>query len=128
MVGDDAVRRLLRAVGVDAGEVGDMRDDRAEQVDLVVVVRALQHRGDALEPHAGVDRGLRQVDALAAGQLLVLHEHEVPDLDEAVAVGVGRAGRAARNVRRRGRRRFPSTGRRGRCRPSARNCRSRRCG
>ena len=74
-------------------------DQRAEQVDGVVVVRALQHRGDALEPHAGVDRGPRQVDALARGELLVLHEHEVPDLDEAVAVGVGRAGRAARNVR-----------------------------
>ena len=70
-----------------------------EQVDLVVVVRALQHRGDALEPHAGVDRGLRQVDALAAGKLLVLHEHEIPDLDEAVAVGVRRAGRPARDVR-----------------------------
>ena len=39
--------------------------------------------------------GLRQVDALAAGKLLVLHEHEIPDLDEAVAVGVGAAGRAA---------------------------------
>ena len=65
---------------------------------LVVVVRALQHRGDALEPHAGVDRRARQLDALAAGVLLELHEHEVPDLDEAVAVGVGRAGRSARDL------------------------------
>ena len=70
----------------------------AEQVDGVIVVRALQHRGDALEPHAGVDRGPRQVDALAALELLVLHEHEVPDLDEAVALGIGRAGRAARDL------------------------------
>ena len=99
MVGDDAGRRLLRPVGVDAGEVGDLADDRREQVDLVVVVRPLQHRGDALEPHAGVDRGLRQVDALAARQLLVLHEDEIPDLDEAVAVGVRRARRPARDVR-----------------------------
>ena len=36
----------------------DRLDQGAEQVDLVIVVGALQHRGDALEPHAGVDRGL----------------------------------------------------------------------
>ena len=46
------------------------RDQRAEQVDVVIVVRALQHRGDALEPHAGVDRGPRQVDALVRRHLL----------------------------------------------------------
>ena len=69
-----------------------------KQVDVVIVVHALQHGGDALEAHAGVDRGARQVDALAARQRLVLHEDEVPDLDEPVAIGVGRAGRAAGNV------------------------------
>ena len=30
--------------------------------------------------------------------MLKLHEHEVPDLDEAVAVGIGRARRTARNL------------------------------
>ena len=98
MVGDDAVRGLLRAVGIDVGEVSHGLDQRAEQIDLVIVVRALQHGGDALEPHAGIDRRPRQVDALAAGKLLVLHEDEVPDLDEAVAVGIRRARRAAGNV------------------------------
>ncbi len=95
MVGDHPVRGLHRAVGGDAGQLGDVADNGGEQIDGVVVVRALHHRGDALEPHAGVDRGPRQVDAPTAGQLLVLHEDEVPDLDEAVAVGVGRAGRPA---------------------------------
>ena len=85
-------------MGADLGQVGDVLDQRGEQIDGVIVVRALQHRGDALEPHAGVDRGPRQVDALAALELLVLHEDEIPDLDEAVAVGLGRAGRAAGNV------------------------------
>ena len=89
---------LLRPVGIDAGQVGAGADQRAEQVDVVVVVHALQHRGDALEAHAGVDRRPRQVDALAARQRLELHEDEVPDLDEAVAVGVGRAGRPAGDV------------------------------
>ena len=76
----------------------DRLDQGAEQVDGVIVVGALQHRGDALQPHAGVDRRPRQLDAGAAGLLLVLHEDEIPDLDEAVAVGFGRAGRAAGNV------------------------------
>ncbi len=95
MVGDDAMRDLVRPVGVDAGRLGAGADQRPHQVDVVIVVLALHHRGDAFEAHAGVDRRARQVDALAGGELLVLHEDEIPDLDIAVAVGVGRAGRAA---------------------------------
>ena len=127
VIGDHPVRGLLRAVGGNAGEIGDGADQRHEQVDAVIVVGALQHRGDALKPHAGVDRRPRQVGALAGGQLLVLHEHEIPDFDEAVAVGV-RASRAGRReYGRRGRRRFPSRARTGRCRPWPRNYPSRRC-
>ena len=88
MVRDDAMRGAARAVRLYAGKIGDMRDDRTEQIDLVVVMRALQHRGDPLEPHSGVDRGSRQRNALAARKLLELHEHQVPDLDEAVAFGL----------------------------------------
>ena len=98
MIGDHSVRGLLRAVRGHVGQVGDGADQIGEQIDGVIVVRALQHRGDALEPHAGIDRGPRQVDALAAGKLLVLHEHKIPDLDEAVAVGFRRAGRTAGDV------------------------------
>src|SRR5262249_39732635 len=99
VIGDDAVRGRARPLRLDAGQVLDMRDDRAEQIDLVIVVGPLQYRGDALQPHAGVDRRPRQVDARAAGQLLELHEYQIPDLDEAVAFGIRRAGRAAGNVR-----------------------------
>ena len=89
VVGDDAVRGLVLARRRHASRRDGRGDQRLEQVDLVVVVRALQHGGDALQPHAGVDRVLGQIDALAFGvELLVLHEHEVPDLDEAVAVGI----------------------------------------
>jgi hypothetical protein len=78
-----------------AGQVHRGRDQRAEEVDGVVVVSALQDGSDTLEPHAGVDRGTRQVHAGPARELLVLHEDEVPDLDEAVAVGIGASGRTA---------------------------------
>ncbi len=99
MIGDDPVRHAARAFRLDLGEIGDVGDDGAEQIDLVVVVGALQHRSDALQPHAGVDRGPRQRDALAGRHLLELHEHQVPDLDEAVAVGLGRARWPAGNAR-----------------------------
>ena len=98
MVGDDAVAGAVLALGRHAGRLDGGRDQRLEQVDVVIVVDALQDGGDALQPHAGVDRRARQVDAVARRDLLVLHEDEVPDLDEAIAILVGAAGRAAGNV------------------------------
>src|SRR5690606_19271561 len=74
-------------------------NQRLEEVDLVIVVRALQDGRDALEAHAGVDRGLGKLDALAAFECLVLHEDEIPDLDEAVTVSIRRARRPAGNLR-----------------------------
>ncbi len=98
MVGDHPVRGLGLALGLDPGQLDRRGDQGLEQVDVVVVVHALQHGGDALQAHAGVDGGLGQGQArTAVVELLVLHEHEVPDLDEAVAVLIGRAGRAARD-------------------------------
>ncbi len=98
VIGDHPMRGLLRPIGVDPRQLGDDADQRLEQVDGVIVVRALQNGRDPLEPHAGVDRRPREIDALAALELLVLHEHEIPDLDEAVAFGIRRAGRTARNL------------------------------
>ena len=98
MIGDDAVAGLRLAFGGYASERDGRRDQGAEQIDLVIVMGALQHRGNAFEPHAGVDGRLRQVHALPR-QLLILHEDEIPDLDEAVAVCVGAAGRAALHAR-----------------------------
>ncbi len=41
---------------------------------------------------------LGRFDALTREELLELHEDEIPDLNEAVAVGIGRARRAARDL------------------------------
>ena len=97
VVGDDAQRgavdRLL------TGDIGGRRDQVAEQVDVVVGVHALHDGGEALEAHAGVHRRLRQRRQRAVAGTIELHEHEVPDLDVAVAVLVRRTGRAAGNLR-----------------------------
>ena len=98
MIGDDAVGDAGGPVGVRARGLGAGQDQRAHDVDVVVVVLALQDRSHALQPHAGVDRGPRQRVAHAGRTFLELHEHEVPDLDEAVAILIRAAGGTAGDV------------------------------
>jgi hypothetical protein len=75
------------------------RLQRAEEIGFEHRVHALHHAGDALKTHAGIDRRLRQFLARAAVvELLVLHEHEVPEFKEAIAVLVLRSWRAAEDV------------------------------
>ena len=57
-----------------------------EQIDFVVGVHALHDSRYTLQPHAGIDRGLRQWIEGALGIALELHEDEVPDLDVAITI------------------------------------------
>ena len=95
MVGDHLERRALLAVGIDVDLVRRGFDQGAEQVDVVIVVLVLQDGREALQAHASVDRRLGQRDALFLCHLLELHEDQVPDLDEPVAVLVRAARRSA---------------------------------
>ena len=98
VVGDDLVREAVLAFRRAAGELDAGSDQRLKEIDVVVGVDALKDCGGALEPHASVDLRPRQVLLGAVGEALPLHEDEVPDLDEAVAILVGAAGRAAGHV------------------------------
>ncbi len=80
----DASRRCVRA----AGALSDGRQDRGEQVRVVVGELALDHRGDPFEPHAGVDRRRRQWRQGSAFGAVELHEHVVPDLDVPLAAAL----------------------------------------
>ena len=97
MVGDDFERIV--------GKVFDLRlarsglDQVLEQVDFIVRMHVLQYRGDALQPHTGVDAGLREARHVAVGLAVKLHEHQIPDFDVPVALGIGRAGGAAGDIR-----------------------------
>ena len=68
------------------GELARLVDQRAHQVGLPQRVDALQHGEHALEAGAGVDRGLGQRRQRPGLVAVVLHEHEVPELEEAVAL------------------------------------------
>ncbi len=104
MIGDDAARgdNINGLVCFSRAELAALFADRLnkvlEQIDLVVVMLALKHGGDALQAHAGIDRGFWQRHAVARTTLLVLHKDEIPDLDKAVAVGISRARRSARDL------------------------------
>src|SRR5690606_38153734 len=73
-------------------------DEIAEQVDLVIRVDILQHGRNAFEAHAGIDTGLGQRREVAGRVAIELHEDQIPDLDIAVTVFVGRARRATPDV------------------------------
>ena len=70
-----------------AGEFADAGEHAGEDVGVIVAVLALEHGAEALEAHARVDVAGGQRLQVAVGHALILHEHEVPDLDH-VRVGL----------------------------------------
>jgi len=90
-----AGRRLVLAVRP-TRQLLPERDQRLELVGLEHGLDALQDRRHAVEPHARVD-ALRRQRCERAGTaggaggrvLVVLHEHEVPELEEALGVVAG---------------------------------------
>ena len=87
VVGDDFERGLVEIVA--AGCLSGSGNQVAEDVDFVVGMDVLQHGGDAFQPHAGIDGRARQWFHVARRIPLELHEDDVPDFDEAVAVFFG---------------------------------------
>ena len=69
-----------------AGRLGRRCNQMTEQINVIVRMDALHHRGDALKPHPGIDRRFRQRCQRPIFRTLVLHEDEVPDLDEAITI------------------------------------------
>ena len=72
MVGDHL--QGIVAGGFLPEQFGRRLQQRLEQVDLVIGVHALHHRGDALQSHARIHRGCRQRFPAAVGRLVVLHD------------------------------------------------------
>ena len=95
MIGDDPVAGGLTALRLRRGRVLGRGDQGLEQVGVEHRVLALQHAGHALQTHARIDAGLGQLADDLVVLLLELHEDQIPDLHEPVAVLVRAAGRSA---------------------------------
>ena len=87
VIGEDPQAHIVHRVTavLDAGEALSHFEHGPEGVDLEPRPHALEDHGEPLEPETGVDVLRRQVpDDVVRLVLDVLHEHEVPDLDEAL--------------------------------------------
>ncbi len=84
VIGQHAVRHALRSVVLVRHPHRRHRavDDVGEEVGEVVRLHPLQHGGEALQPHPRVDGGRRERVEVAVRVAVVLHEDEVPDLQE----------------------------------------------
>ena len=91
VVGEDPQRPCRLAVGAvpPPGELLPQVDQRAELVGVEDRRHVLEDRRHAVEPHAGVDVPVGQGGERARGILVELHEHEVPELQEALGVVAG---------------------------------------
>jgi len=74
-------------------------DQGSKNINLVITVHALQNRSQTFQTHAGIDARCRQWFDGAVFRHVELHEHVVPDFDEAIAVFIRAARRTTRNVR-----------------------------
>jgi hypothetical protein len=98
VIGNDPVRRDPVSLRLHPGQINAGGNQGLEQVDVVIVMDALQHRTDALQSHSGINRRFRQAGSATIGGLFKLHEHQIPDFDEAIAVLVRTARRSPRYV------------------------------
>ena len=81
-------RRTGREIRVRlAHQLFDSRDEREKKIGVVVGSDPLEHRGDSLQPGARVHRRSGERDHFAARLPVVLHEDQVPDLEEATRFG-----------------------------------------
>ena len=69
-----------------------------EQVDFVIAVNALHHRRQTLHAHTGINGRFRQRAHFAILGALILHEHQVPNLDVTVAIFLRRSRWPAPNM------------------------------
>src|SRR5882672_2277363 len=99
MIGDHPVTRQRRAFSGHTGGFNRSLYNREKEVRLIIIMHTLQNGSNPLKPHPGIDRRFRQRQALAFRDLFILHENEVPDLNEAVSVRILTAGGTARDLR-----------------------------
>ena len=97
VIGDNAQGNigLVALAVVLAGDLGDLVRDVAHGINVKQGADALNHAGQTLEAHAGIDVLLLQLGVVAVAVVVELGEYVVPDLHVAVAVAADGAARLA---------------------------------
>ncbi len=100
MIGDDAQGHVdLMALAVmSSSELAHLVGDIHDGIDVEQGVHILAHDGKALEAHARVDVLLLELGVMSLAVVVELGEHDVPDLDIAVAVAADGTARLAAAV------------------------------
>ena len=83
MVGDNSHSHLsiLRLMILMSGKFLDLADHAGEHVSVIVALLSLENHAETFEAHTGIDIVIRKKLELTVGLSVVLHEHEVPNLD-----------------------------------------------
>ena len=76
----------IEGVILHSRQPGRRFDQGIDQVGFVVVGHRLENLGHALQPHARINVAIGQGREGATGVAVVLHEHQVVELDEATVV------------------------------------------
>ena len=96
MVGNHSQRLMLK-ISTERRLSGGL-NQMLKEVNFIVAVHPLHNGGNALQAHAGINRGPWQRCHLTTTVALVLHKHQVPDFDIAIEVVIITARRATRHV------------------------------
>ena len=89
---------ILCTIRIDASGMGRGFNQRLKQVSVIIVVAALQQSTNAFQTHPSINRRFWQIGLTAIFIALVLHKHEVPNLNKAVTVLFRTARRATPDV------------------------------
>ena len=85
MIRHHTVRGVLQPVRVCIGDICRGLDKRTHQINVVIVMFALQHSSDPFQPHPCINGRARKIKPFSLC-LFILHEHQIPDLNKPVTI------------------------------------------
>ena len=95
MIGNHPVGNIIITVSFNPTKLGRGLNQILKQINLIIVMGAMQHRHHPFQTHAGIDTGLRQIQASTIGLLIILHEYQIPNFNKPVTIFFRTSGRSA---------------------------------
>ena len=80
-------------------DAGSLIDDRHHEIGVVIGGAALNDSGQPFQAHPRIDTGIGKRSEFAGFIPIVLHENQIPDFQESVAIATDFAGRLSTTYR-----------------------------